>query len=146
MKYTARTTWQHTLRNRARRHPQTEAGGPARNCPVYLTQKERLNLRSYRGQTILNLAGVTPSRRQGTLVEKRSHRNQYTKSPKEGEGQAGSRRKTPGPTASVRTTIGKVRQHTQGTWRSSSRSQEKMGTGKDSDKQVKGAATSHKEP
>ena len=55
-------------------------------------------------------------------------------------------KKTPGPTASVRTTIGKARQHTQGTWRSSRRSQEKMGTGKYRDKLGKSAVTSHKEP
>ena len=66
--------------------------------------------------------------------------------PKGGRRAGRKHKKTPGPTASVRTTTGKVRQHTQGTWRSSSRSQEKMGTGKDSDKQGKSAVTSHKEP
>ena len=49
-----------------------------------------LNLRSDRGQTILDPAGVTPSRRLGTLVEKRTHWNKETKSLMEGEGQARS--------------------------------------------------------
>ena len=46
-----------------------------------------LNLRSDRGQTILEPAGVTPSRRLVTLVEKRTH---WNKSLMEGEGQARS--------------------------------------------------------
>ena len=43
--------------------PQTEACGPTMNWPVYLTQTGTLNLRSDRGQTIPDPAGVTPSRR-----------------------------------------------------------------------------------
>ena len=73
-----------------RRYPQTEAGGPVRNGLVDLTQMERPNLRSDRGQANLDPAGVTPSRRQGTLGEKRRHWNQYTQSPTEGEGHVGS--------------------------------------------------------
>ena len=42
---------------------QTEVWGPSRNWPVCLTQMGTLNLRSDRGQTILDPAGVTPSRR-----------------------------------------------------------------------------------
>ena len=42
--------------------------------------------------------------------------------------------------------LGKQGSTTQGTWRSSRRSQEKMGTGKYSDKLGKSAVTSHKEP
>ena len=49
-----------------------------------------LNFRSDRGQTILDPAGVTPSRRLGTLVEKRTHWNKVNKSLMEGEGQARS--------------------------------------------------------
>ena len=49
-----------------------------------------LNLRSDRGQTIHDPAGVIPSRRLGTLVKKRTHWNQETKSLMEGEGQARS--------------------------------------------------------
>ena len=49
-----------------------------------------LNLRSDRGQTILDPAGVTPSRRLGTLVEKRTHWHKENKSLMEGEGQARS--------------------------------------------------------
>ena len=63
MKDTARTTWQHTLQERVRRYLQTEAGRPVRKGLVDLTQMERLNLRSDRGQTNLDPAGVTPSRR-----------------------------------------------------------------------------------
>ena len=43
--------------------PQTEVWGPTMNWPVYLTQTGTRNLRSNRGQTILDLAGATPSRR-----------------------------------------------------------------------------------
>ena len=49
-----------------------------------------LNLRSDRGQTSLDSAGVTPSRRLGTIVEKRTHWNKENKSLMEGEGQARS--------------------------------------------------------
>ena len=55
-----------------------------------LTQMGTLNLRSDRGQTILDPAGVTPSRRLGTEVDKRTHRNKENKSLMEGEGQARS--------------------------------------------------------
>ena len=48
------------------------------------------NLRSDRGQTILDPAGVAPSQRLGTLEEKRNHWNKQTKSLMEGEGQARS--------------------------------------------------------
>ena len=49
-----------------------------------------LNLRSDRGQTSLDTAGVTPSQRLVTLVEKRTHWNKENKSLMEGEGQARS--------------------------------------------------------
>ena len=100
----------------ARRYPQTEAVWPARNRPAYLTQMEILNLRSDRGQ-----AGHDPIAKVGNPVEKRSHRNQYTKNPKKGEGQSGSKRKI------------------QPNWKCAH-------TGKDSDQLGKNAGTSHKEP
>ena len=57
---------------------------------MHLIQMGTRNLRSDRGQTIFDPAGVTPSRRMGTLVEKRNHWNKQTKSLMEGEGQARS--------------------------------------------------------
>ena len=51
---------------------------------------ETLNLPSGRGQTSLDPAGVTPSRRWGTKVEKRTNWNKENKSLMEGEGQARS--------------------------------------------------------
>ena len=63
----------------------------------------------------------------------------------EPEGQAGSIRK-PRPNSKCAHNHREVRQHTQSTWRISRRSQEKMGTGKDSDKPGKSAGTSYQEP
>ena len=62
-----------------------------------------------------------PIAKVGNPVEKRSHRNQYTKNPKKGEGQSGSKRKI------------------QPNWKCAH-------TGKDSDQLGKNAGTSHKEP
>ena len=76
---TARTTWQHTLRDRVRR----EASDRGARSIQETDQNKR-------GQTILDPAGVTPSRRLGTLVEKRTHWSKDTKSLMEGEGQARS--------------------------------------------------------
>ena len=49
-----------------------------------------LNLRSDRGQTSLDPAGVTPSQRLGTILEKRTHWNKENKSLTESKGQARS--------------------------------------------------------
>ena len=75
-------------------------------------------------------------------MEKRSHWNQYTKSPMEGEGQAGSIR-NPRPNCKC---AHNHRESKAAHPRHLAKQQKKMGTGKDSDKLGKNAVTSHKEP